>query len=80
MALQKHRKETGSVTGFPGGEDVDRTEALFAETEVLLPAAKENVITSHNAHRLRTKILCEGANGPTTHAADSILAEKGECS
>jgi len=44
---------------------------------VLLPAAKENVITSHNAHRLRTRILCEGANGPTTYAADPILAERG---
>ena len=50
---------------------------MFLETDVLLPAAKENVITSQNAHRLRTKILCEGANGPTTHVADSILAEKG---
>jgi glutamate dehydrogenase (NAD(P)+) len=47
------------------------------ETEVLLPAAKDNVITSQNAHRLRTKILCEGANGPTTYAADPILSEKG---
>jgi glutamate dehydrogenase (NAD(P)+) len=50
---------------------------MFLETDVLLPAAKENVITSQNAHRLRTKILCEGANGPTTHIADAVLAEKG---
>jgi glutamate dehydrogenase (NAD(P)+) len=50
---------------------------MFLETDVLLPAAKENVITSQNAHRLRTKILCEGANGPTTHFADPILADKG---
>src|SRR5215471_16682229 len=76
-ALMKHRHDTGSITGFEGGEDMDRIEAFFLETDVLLPAAKENVITSENAHRLRTKILCEGANGPTTHAADSILAEKG---
>ena len=77
LALMKHRNETGSITGFPGGEAIDKTEAMFLETDVLLPAAKENVITSENAHRLRTKILCEGANGPTTHVADSILAEKG---
>jgi len=77
MALAKHRKETGSITGFAGGEDMDRDEAMFLETDVLLPAAKENVITSQNAHRLRTKILCEGANGPTTHIADAVLAEKG---
>jgi glutamate dehydrogenase (NAD(P)+) len=50
---------------------------MFLETDVLLPAAKENMITSQNAHRLRTKILCEGANGPVTHVADSILSEKG---
>ena len=76
-ALRKHRNETGSIVGFSGGEAIDKTEAMFLETDVLLPAAKENVITSENAHRLRTKILCEGANGPTTHVADSILAEKG---
>ncbi len=76
-ALAKHRKETGSITDFAGGENIDRDEALFLETDVLLPAAKENVITSHNAHRLRCKILCEGANGPTTSAADSILDSKG---
>jgi len=44
---------------------------------VLMPAARENVITSQNAHRVRAKILCEGANGPTTHLADPILREKG---
>jgi glutamate dehydrogenase (NAD(P)+) len=76
-ALMKHRKETGSITGFAGGEDMHKDEAMFLETDVLLPAAKENVITSHNAGRLRTKILCEGANGPCTYFADAILAEKG---
>jgi glutamate dehydrogenase (NAD(P)+) len=76
-ALTKHRNETGSIRGFDGGEMIDKYEAMFLETDVLLPAAKENVITSENAHRLRTKILCEGANGPTTHVADSILQEKG---
>jgi glutamate dehydrogenase (NAD(P)+) len=76
-ALARHRTETGSIREFDGGEMIDRTEAMFLETDVLLPAAKENVITSENAHRLRTKILCEGANGPTTHVADSILSEKG---
>ena len=76
-ALMKHREETGSITEFPGGEDMDRDEAMFLECEVLLPAAKENVITSVNADRLRCRILCEGANGPTTHVADAILQDKG---
>jgi len=76
-ALAEHRALTGSINGFADGEEVPREEALYMETDVLLPAAKENVITSHNADRLRTKILCEGANGPTTYAADPILAERG---
>src|SRR5579864_6320226 len=76
-ALMNHRRETGSITGFTGGKAMDRNDAMFLETDILLPAAKENVITSQNAHKLRTKILCEGANGPTTHVADAILAEKG---
>jgi glutamate dehydrogenase (NAD(P)+) len=76
-ALLKHRKETGSITGFEGGEDIDRIDAMYLETDVLLPAAKENVITSETAPRLRTKILVEGANGPSTHVADPILADKG---
>jgi glutamate dehydrogenase (NAD(P)+) len=76
-ALMKHRVETGSITGFDGGEDIDKTEAMFLETDVLIPAAKENVITSETAPRLRTKILCEGANGPSTHFADPILSDKG---
>ncbi len=44
---------------------------------MLLPAALENVITSKNAAKIRAKIICEGANGPTTAGADSILDEKG---
>ena len=75
-ALTAYRKDTGSIVGFPGGEAVDKHEALFLECDVLLPAATENVITSENAHRLRCKILCEGANGPTTAIADEILAQK----
>src|SRR6185436_19645643 len=75
-ALMAHRKETGSIAEFPEAEGIDKNEALYQECDVLLPAATENVITSHNAHKIRTKILCEGANGPTTAVADEILAEK----
>jgi glutamate dehydrogenase (NAD(P)+) len=76
-ALAEHRKKTGSITEFPEGQDLSREEGLYLETDVLMPAARENVITSENAHKLRTKILCEGANGPTTHLADPILKDKG---
>ncbi len=75
-ALMNHRRETGSITHFSGGEDMDRQEALFLECDVLVPAATENVIYSGNADRLRCRILCEGANGPTTAEADKILADK----
>ena len=76
-ALMLHRKETGSIRDFAGGEDIDKGEALFLECEVLVPAATENVIHSGNAEKLRCRILCEGANGPTTSPADEILAAKG---
>jgi glutamate dehydrogenase (NAD(P)+) len=72
-ALMQHRAETGSIRDFEGGENMDRHEAMFLECEVLIPAATENVITSANAARLRCKILCEGANGPTTSIADELL-------
>ena len=75
-ALQQHWKDNGEFAGFPGGEPIDRAEALFLNCEVLLPAAKENEITSQNVDRIRCKILCEGANGPTTPAADRVLDEK----
>jgi len=75
-SLQRHRKDTGSITNFHGGEDMDKNEAMFLDCDVLIPAATENVITSQNASRVRCRILCEGANGPTTPLADEILAEK----
>jgi glutamate dehydrogenase (NAD(P)+) len=74
--LMKHRADTGSIMDFAGGENMDKDEAMFLPCDVLLPAATENVITSENADRLRCRIVCEGANGPTTAIADEILAEK----
>jgi glutamate dehydrogenase (NAD(P)+) len=74
--LAKFRHDTGSIIGFPEAEAIDKEEALLIDCDVLIPAARENVITSANAARIRAKILCEGANGPTTYVADSILAEK----
>src|SRR5579864_877754 len=74
--LMKHRTETGSILGFAEAEDIDKDQALYLDCEVFLPAARENVITSANADRIKAKIICEGANGPTTSEADAILAEK----
>lgn len=75
--LLSHRQRAGTINGFSGGEAVDKHELLTRECEILIPAATENVITSRNAADLRCRILCEGANGPTTVAADEILAGKG---
>jgi len=75
--LLEHRRRTGSILDFPEGENIDREEALYLDCHVLVPAAKENVITSQNAHKIRAQIICEGANGPTTAPADKILEERG---
>ena len=75
-ALIAHRKAAGTITGFPGAEAADKQELLTYPCEIFIPAATENVITSRNADRLQCRILCEGANGPTTTVADDILADK----
>jgi len=62
---------------YPNAEPVSNHELLEIDCEVLLPAATENQITSHNVHKIKCKILVEGANGPTTAAADDILESKG---
>ena len=63
---------------FPGGgAKMTAQEVLFHPCDILVPAATENQITSENAGRVDCKILCEGANGPTTSHADSIIENKG---
>jgi glutamate dehydrogenase (NAD(P)+) len=66
-----------SLAGFPGAEAITNEQLLALECDVLVPAAMENVITAENARSIKAKIICEGANGPTTPAADAILREKG---
>ncbi|HVG26562.1 MAG TPA: Glu/Leu/Phe/Val dehydrogenase [Acidobacteriaceae bacterium] len=75
--LMEWKTRKGTIHGFPGGEAADKDELLTYACDVLIPAATENVITSRNAAKLRCRILVEGANGPTTPAADEILAENG---
>ncbi len=67
-----------SLPDFPGGgQKMSASEVLFQPCEILIPAAIENQITSQNVARVQTKILCEGANGPTTAPADEVLGKKG---
>ena len=77
-ALLEYRDRNSSrgIVGFPGAAAEDSKELLVAPCDILIPAATENVITSQNAGSIRAKIICEGANGPTTAAADEILADK----
>src|SRR6476469_4752184 len=73
----EHAKQHRSLEGFKGGDPITNDELLTLPVDVLVPAALENVITSKNAGKVQSKIIAEGANGPTTAGADSILEEKG---
>jgi glutamate dehydrogenase (NAD(P)+) len=72
-----HVRQHRSLEGLKGATAITNEELLTLEVDVLVPAALENVITSKNAAKIRAKVICEGANGPTTAGADSILDEKG---
>ena len=77
-AVFDHRKATGSILNFPGATNLAASAAaLEIECDVLIPAALEGVFTAENAPRVKAKIILEGANGPTTPAADPIFREKG---
>ena len=75
--LFEYKAAHGTIEGFDGAEPADKDELLVSKCDVLVPAAMENQITTHNAGRIQARILVEGANGPTTAAADDILQEKG---
>jgi glutamate dehydrogenase (NAD(P)+) len=75
-SLLEYRQRNGAVLGFKGAEPFDTHELLTMECEILIPAATENVITSRNADKIKARVICEGANGPTTAVADEILADK----
>ncbi len=66
-----------SIVGFPGCKKAKPEDVLFADVDILIPAALENQITHKNARKIKCKILAEGANGPTTPEADAILDKKG---
>jgi len=69
--------DSNTLEGFEGVEKVSNSELLELECTVLVPAAMEDQITPENAHNIKAKLIVEGANGPTTAEADSILDEKG---
>ena len=75
--LLQHVKEHRVLTRYPNAEAVSNADLLTLETDVLVPAALENVITEENASQIRARIICEGANGPTSADADPILQDAG---
>ncbi len=77
LKLLEHVAQTGGIGGFTGAEPLAADEFWGLETDILIPAALEGQITEKNAPRIRTKIVVEGANGPTTPLADDILNEHG---
>ena len=75
--IKAHKDKTGSVVGFAGTEKISNEKLLELKVDILVPAALENVITAENASRINARIVAEGANGPTTPAADEVMHKKG---
>src|SRR3989442_10286458 len=75
--LLKWVKEHRQLAGYPQAEAVANDALLALDCDVLVPAATENVITRKNAAQIKAKLICDGANDPTTAAADEILEKKG---
>ncbi|WP_131536928.1 Glu/Leu/Phe/Val family dehydrogenase [Pedobacter nototheniae] len=73
-----HRKNTGSILGFPGATDFKNSmEGLEQDCDIIVPAALENQFTEANIRNIKAKIIAEGANGPTTPEAETIFTEMG---
>ncbi len=72
-----YKAEHGALEGFPGADAITNEELIEIDCDVLAPCALEQVITSENATRVQAKMICEGANGPTTPGADEILDDRG---
>lgn len=73
--VKAHYDSTGGVVDYKGGENISNEELLELDCDILLPCALEGVITQENAGKIKARIIGEGANGPTTPAADKILFE-----
>jgi glutamate dehydrogenase (NAD(P)+) len=76
-ALVRYKTRTGSVVGFPEGQNVTNQELLELPCDILIPAALEGQIGAHNAGRIQARLIAEAANGPTSPEADRILFDRG---
>ncbi|HEX5244960.1 MAG TPA: Glu/Leu/Phe/Val dehydrogenase [Tepidisphaeraceae bacterium] len=75
-AAGRFYRENGTLNGFEG-DSISNEELLACECDVLIPAAMENTVTAAVAPHIKARIVCEGANGPTTPEADEMLRENG---
>lgn len=76
-AMAYSQKNNGTLAGYANAEQITNEELLQLECDVLIPAAKEDQISKHNADNIRARVISEGANGPVTANADSILEDNG---
>ncbi len=74
--VQEHKEKTGSVINYPGSKNITNEELLTTDTDVLIPAALEGVLTSKNADGVKARIIAEAANGPCTPGADRVFHQK----
>jgi glutamate dehydrogenase (NAD(P)+) len=72
-----YKAENRVLEGFPGADAITNEELIEIDCDVLVPCALEQVITAENATRINAKMICEGANGPTTPGADDVLEDRG---
>lgn len=77
VAVLRHKRESGSVVGFPGADVITNEELLTLPCDVLVPAALEKQLHAGNADRVQAKIIAETANGPTEPEADHIFFDRG---
>jgi glutamate dehydrogenase (NAD(P)+) len=77
QAVLKHKEETSSLQGMTGMKEIAPNDVLEAECDILCPSALENSITMANVGKVKTKIIAELANGPTTPGADRVFEDQG---